>query len=284
MSTAAPAVFNASTQHRQHNAAGDPDPAQIGRIWQQVNDAATDIANHEPLLASRMQRLVLTRSTLGDSLAAILASRLACDDMPQPALHALMHEIFSDDQLLLAQAAADMTAVKTRDPACPDYLHVLFNLKGFHALQTHRVAHFLWRSRRNELAYAIASSASLAFGVDIHPAARIGSGVMLDHATGIVIGETAQVDDDVSILQNVTLGGTGKEHGDRHPKIRSGVMLGAGAKVLGNIEVGTMSKVAAGSVVLKNVPAHCTVAGVPAKIVRIHSIDSFPSLEMNQMI
>jgi serine O-acetyltransferase len=269
---------------RKDNTTGGANPAEIARIWRLVSDAAADTANREPLLASRMQTLVLNRTTLADSLAAVLASRLACDDMPQPALNALIHEIFSEDERLLPQAAADMAAVKARDPACPDYLHVLFNLKGFQALQTHRVAHFLWRSGRNELAYAIASRASLTFAVDIHPAARIGSRVMLDHATGIVIGETAQVDDDVSILQNVTLGGTGKEHGDRHPKIRSGVMLGAGAKILGNIEIGTMSKVAAGSVVLKNVPAHCTVAGVPAKVVRIHSVDSFPSLEMNQMI
>lgn len=258
--------------------------AQDTSIWRQVREAAHQAAAREPLLAFRMRSMVLDRATLADALAAVLARRLACEDLPEPGLHALMHAVFSEDPLPATQAAADMAAVKTRDPACPDYLHVLLNLKGFHALQTHRIAHSLWTRQRNQLAFALASRASLVFAVDIHPAARIGSGVMLDHATGIVIGETARVDDNVSILQNVTLGGTGKEHGDRHPKIRSGVMIGAGAKILGNIEIGAMSKVAAGSVVLKDVPARCTVAGVPAKIVRIHAADSFPSLEMNQMI
>lgn len=252
-------------------------------LWQRIRAAAVEVGEREPLLQLRMQQQVLRHEGLAPALAAVLAQRLATVDMPEPALHALLKQIFMQDAALLAQAAADLAAVKERDPACPDHLHVLLNLKGFQALQSYRATHALWRDGRTELAFALASQASLVFAVDIHPAARIGAGVMLDHGTGIVIGETTVIEDNVSLLQNVTLGGTGKEHGDRHPKIRSGVMIGAGAKILGNIEVGSMSKVAAGSVVLKPVPPHCTVAGVPARVVRQH-LDSCPSAEMDQTI
>ena len=252
-------------------------------LWQGIRAAAEEIAEREPLLALRLQQQVLRHDALGPALAAVLAQRLACGDLPEPSLFALMKQIFEQDAPALEQAAADLAAVKERDPACPNHLHVLLNLKGFHALQTYRATHALWREGRSELAFALANQASLAFAVDIHPAARIGAGVMFDHGTGIVIGETTVIEDNVSLLQNVTLGGTGKEHGDRHPKIRSGVMIGAGAKILGNIEVGTMSKVAAGSVVLRPVPPHCTVAGVPARVVRQH-LDSCPSAEMDQTI
>jgi len=255
-----------------------------GDVWQQVCDAALDVSRREPLLLHRLQQLILHHSTPAAMLAAVLARRMASEDLPEPVLQALMQDVLTCDESALRQATSDLAAVKERDPACPDYLHVVLNLKGFHALQTHRIAHSLWRSGRAELAFALASQASLVFAVDIHPAACIGSGVMLDHGTGIVIGETTVIEDNVSLLQNVTLGGTGKEHGDRHPKIRSGVMIGTGAKILGNIEVGTMSKVAAGSVVLKPVPPHCTVAGVPASVVRRHRDDSCPSMEMDQTI
>lgn len=254
-------------------------------LWRDIRDAAHEVALREPLLRMRMHALVLDQASLGAAAAAILARRLACEDLPEAGLRVLMQDIADMDAALSARIAADLAAVKERDPACPDYLHVLLNLKGFLALQSHRFAHDLWQRGRVELAHALASQASLAFAVDIHPAARIGSGVMFDHGTGIVIGETTVIDDNVSILQNVTLGGTGKEHGDRHPKIRSGVMIGAGAKILGNIVVGTMSKVAAGSVVLREVPPHCTVAGVPARIVRHHHHDhSCPSVEMDQTL
>jgi serine O-acetyltransferase len=262
-------------------------PAQnvdADRIWQQLGETAADVAAREPLLRQRMQALLAPDHTPAAMLATVLARRLACDDLPQAALRTLMQSVFDDHEgAILMQVAADLAAVTERDPACSDYLHVLLNLKGFQALQTYRVAHALWCSGRGELAFALASQASLAFAVDIHPAARIGAGVMLDHGTGIVIGETTVIEDSVSILQNVTLGGTGKEHGDRHPKIRSGVLIGAGATILGNIEIGTMSKVAAGSVVLKPVPPHCTVAGVPARIVREHQ-HSCPSTDMDQTI
>ena len=156
-------------------------------------------------------------------------------------------------------------AVRHRDPACTTYLHAVMNLKGFQALQAHRASHALWGAGRRELAHWLSHLVSLSFGIDIHPAARLGTALMLDHGRGIVIGETAEVSDGTSILQNVTLGGTGKDRGDRHPKIRHDVLIGAGAKILGNIEVGPMSKVAAGSAVLQSVPPRCTVAGVPAR-------------------
>lgn len=179
--------------------------------------------------------------------------------------------------------AADICAVKERDPAVDYYSIPLLYLKGFHALEAYRVGHWLWNQGRRALATYLQNQISVVFGVDIHPAAKIGRGIMLDHATGIVVGQTAVIENDVSILQNVTLGGTGKEHGDRHPKIREGVMIGAGAKVLGNIEVGAGAKIGAGSVVLNPVPAHTTVVGVPAKEVGHPQCDK-PSLNMDQGI
>lgn len=258
---------------------------QVGadEIWRALHRRANEVAVHEPLLAGRMHRLVLQKNSMEAVLAAVLASRLANYDLPEPVLYAKILAMFSEDKRIGSQIAADLQAVKTRDPASPDYLHVVLNLKGFQALQTHKVSHLLWRLNRKELAYTFANLAALHFNVDIHPAARIGSGVMFDHGGGIVIGETAVIDDSVSILQQVTLGGTGKDRGDRHPKIRSGVMIGAGAKILGNIEIGTMSKVAAGSVVLKDVPPHSTVAGVPAVVRRRHAQTS-PAFDMQQII
>jgi serine O-acetyltransferase len=254
------------------------------RLWRTLHADAEALARREALLLPRLRALVLGRAGLASALAAVLSRRLACEEFPQPALQDLMESLLVQEPGLTERVAADLAAVMERDPACPNHLHVLLNLKGFHALQSYRIAHALWLHGRRELAFALSNQASIAFGVDIHPAARIGVGVMLDHGSGIVIGETALVEDNVSMLQNVTLGGTGKEHGDRHPKIRSGVLIGAGAAILGNIEVGTMSKVAAGSVVLKPVPPHCTVAGVPARIVRHHRDDSCPSTEMDQTI
>ena len=252
--------------------------------WHDMRNAAMAIAAREPLLAARLRHCILLRTSAADILAAILAHRLAGADISEAGLHALMRDILSSDKRILENANADLDAFMSRDPACPHRLHVLLNLKGFHGLQTYRVTHCLWQQRRRELALMLANLGSLAFGIDIHPAARIAGGVMLDHGTGIVIGETAVIEENVSILQNVTLGGTGKERGDRHPKIRRGVMIGAGAAVLGNIEIGSMSKVAAGSVVLKDVPPNSTVAGVPAKLVRQNGGSIYPSFEMRQTI
>ncbi len=261
-----------------------PQPWTQESIWLEIRAEAERVAAHEAILLPRLRALVLDRSSLAAALAAVVARRLASADLPEADLHELFDSVMRRTPDIAQRVAADLAAVKERDPACPNLLHVLLNLKGFQSLQSYRIAHALWQEGREELAFALSNQASVALGVDIHPAARIGCGVMFDHATGIVIGETTVVEDHVSILQNVTLGGTGKEHGDRHPKIRTGVMIGAGAKILGNIEIGAMSKVAAGSVVLRPVPAHCTVAGVPARVVRHHRADSCPSDEMDQTI
>ena len=269
---------------RRIDAAAASQPAGVDCAWEQVREQAQRLAAHEPLLRPMLDELILPHDSAAALLAAVLAQRLGARDMRPAVLRPLFEDILGTQPAILASITADLAAIAQRDPACPDGLHALLNLKGFHALQTYRMAHHLWTAGRSEAAYSLSSHAASVFGIDIHPAARIGAGIMLDHGSGIVIGETAVVDDNVSILQNVTLGGTGKEHGDRHPKIRSGVMLGAGAKILGNIEIGAMSKVAAGSVVLRDVPAHCTVAGIPGRIVRYHQADSLPAFEMDQML
>ncbi|MBP9569479.1 MAG: serine O-acetyltransferase, partial [Aeromonadaceae bacterium] len=215
------------------------------------------------------------------ALSFQLANKLASAVMPAIVLREVIETALAAQPDILDAAAADICAVKERDPAVRYYSTPLLYLKGFHALQGYRVAHWLWQQGRHSLAVFLQNQISVVFSVDVHPAAQIGRGIMFDHATGIIIGETAVVEDDVSILQNVTLGGTGKEHGDRHPKIREGVMIGAGAKVLGNIEVGRGAKIGAGSVVLQPVPPHTTVAGVPAHEVGHPDCDK-PSLDMNQ--
>lgn len=254
------------------------------RIWDEIGVSALQLSAREPLLRRMLDDMVLQHDSQARMLAAMLARRLSCADLEESTLRALFEEVAIDDGLLLSEVEADLAAVVQRDPACPGPLHVLLNLKGFHALLAYRISHRLLHRSREEAAYALSNRASAVFGVDIHPAARIGIGIMLDHGTGIVIGETAVVDDNVSIMQGVTLGGTGKERGDRHPKIRGGVMIGAGSKILGNIVVGSMSKIAAGSVVLKDVPPCSTVAGVPARVVRRDETGGSPAFEMNQEI
>jgi serine O-acetyltransferase len=283
----------AKASQRQNGSPAIPPPLRVvasdsgvdaALLWTQMRQAAQQTAQREPLLQARLRELVLDQPSLTAALAAVLARRLACADLQEQALRALMMEVLTQNPDAVMRFVADLLAVQERDPACAGPLHVLLNLKGFQALQAYRIAHALWHAGRGELALTLANQASLVFAADIHPAARIGAGVMIDHATGVVIGETAVVEDNVSILQNVTLGGTGKEHGDRHPKVRTGVMIGAGATILGNIEIGAMSKVAAGSVVLHPVPPHCTVAGVPARVVRHQQPDSCPSQEMDQTL
>ncbi len=252
-----------------------------GPVWAVIRAEAAALAEREPMLRPLVQPVLVSASGL-QMLARVLAARLSGGGVDRTTLEQLMTGT-ADDGLLRA-TEADIAAVVTRDPACPGPCHVLLNLKGFQALQTYRFAHRLWQDGRQEGARFLARQAALAFDVDIHPAARIGSGVMLDHGSGIVIGETAVVEDDVSILQDVTLGGTGRDVGDRHPKVRRGVMIGAGAKILGNFEVGACSKVAAGSVVLKPVEDRTTVAGVPATVVRVHGRAEVPAEEMSQDI
>ena len=251
------------------------------QTWDKTRAEALSLVNEEPMLASFFHSTILNHDSLRSALSFQLANKLASAVMPAIVLREVIETALAAQPDILDAAAADICAVKERDPAVRYYSTPLLYLKGFHALQGYRVAHWLWQQGRHSLAVFLQNQISVVFSVDVHPAAQIGRGIMFDHATGIIIGETAVVEDDVSILQNVTLGGTGKEHGDRHPKIREGVMIGAGAKVLGNIEVGRGAKIGAGSVVLQPVPPHTTVAGVPAHEVGHPDCDK-PSLDMNQ--
>ena len=235
-------------------------------IWQQIHREAQAAATAEPALANFFNATILSHNSLSTALSHYLAGKLASDEVPEVMLRTLMDRAFSTEEIIDA-VAADIAATVDRDSACTLYLTPFLYFKGFLALQAYRVAHQLWNEQRQSLALLVQYRISLIFAVDIHPAAVIGSGILIDHATGLVIGETAVIEDCVSIMQSVTLGGTGKVSGDRHPKIRKGVLLGPGAKILGNIEVGEGAMVAASSVVLKAVPAHAVVAGVPATVV-----------------
>jgi serine O-acetyltransferase len=244
-----------------------PHPASSDPIWKQVRDEAGRTARAEPLMAGYLHAAILNHDSLEGALSFHLAQKLGCVAMSSMTVQRLLRSAFDADVEIGAAVRADMTAVFERDPACTSLLEPILYFKGFHALQSHRVAHHLWTQGRRSLASFLQNRISEAFGMDIHPAARIGRGIMIDHGTGVVIGETAVVEDDVSLLQGVTLGGTGKETGDRHPKVRRGALICAGATVLGNIEIGECAKVGAASVVLKDVPPRCTAVGVPARIV-----------------
>jgi serine O-acetyltransferase len=239
---------------------------QPDNIWQQIYRESQSAAAEESALAEFFNATILTHNSLGDALSNYLASKLASDKTQQAMLRTVMDRAFSTPDIISA-VAADIAATVDRDSACTQYLTPFLYFKGFLALQAYRAAHQLWNEQRQSLALLVQYRISLIFAVDIHPAAVIGSGLLIDHATGLVIGETAVIEDCVSIMQSVTLGGTGKVSGDRHPKIRKGVLIGPGAKILGNIEVGEGAMVAASSVVLKAVPAHAVVAGVPAAVV-----------------
>ena len=240
-------------------------------MWAALRSEALQVAKTEPSLASLVNAVVIRHKQLSSALSYQLARKLGDQELRGMSLRETAEEAFAADPNIIAQAEADLRAVFERDPACRGYLQPFLYFKGFQALQTHRIAHWLWTHDRQALAFYLQSRVSELFQVDIHPAAVLGSGIFLDHGTGIVIGETAVVEDDVSMLHGVTLGGTGAERGDRHPKIGKGVLLGAGAKVLGNIKVGDYAKVASGSVVLKEVPPGCTAAGVPARLVNCPS-------------
>jgi serine O-acetyltransferase len=252
-------------------------------VWSALRTEAESMAEREPALAGFVHATVLQHSRLEDALCFHLATKLGNDDISPLLTRETFEEALAADPAIGAAVRADLSAVFERDPACHSYLEAFLYYKGFHALQAHRVAHWLWNHGRSWMALFFQSRVSQLFGVDIHPAARIGRGIMFDHATGIVIGETAVVEDDVSIMHGVTLGGTGKQAGDRHPKIRRGVLLSMGVKVLGNIEIGEYSRVGAGSVVLRNVPSGCTAVGVPAKLVNCTGSER-PSHEMDQII
>lgn len=252
-------------------------------IWNQIREEAARDARQEPALASFLYTVVLSHQRLEDALSYILASKLGSPTVTALTLRDLVDSVFASDASVGVAVRADLQAVVSRDPACRGYSIPLLYFKGFHSLQAYRVARYYWANDRRPLALYLQSRISEVFAVDIHPGARIGKGILFDHATSVVIGETAVIDDDFSMLHEVTLGGTGKEGGDRHPKIRRGVMIGAGAKVLGNIVVGEGAKVGAGSVVLEDVPPHCTVAGVPARPVGFPA-HAMPALEMDQSV
>ena len=266
-----------------------PEPLLVPQdpIWRAVRDESLAAIDRDPATAPMFEGLVLNHNALSEALISVLAGRLSDALWGRDALAAIMNDTLAASPDLLKHVAADIQAIYDRDPACKRYVEPLLFFKGFHALQAHRFSHALWEAGRRDLALFVQSRMSAVFQVDIHPATQIGGGIFLDHATGIVIGETAVVDDNVSILQGVTLGGTGKECGDRHPKVRCGVLVGAGAKVLGNIELGKGARVAASSVVLDSVPELATVAGIPAKIVGMAKAmgpDCMPSLSMDHNV
>ena len=236
-------------------------------VWAALRNEAEHVARQEASLASLLNAVILRHANLADALSYQLARKLGDQELRAMSLREVAEEAYAADPSIIAKAEADLRAVFERDPACKGYMQPFLYFKGFLALQTHRVSHQLWRTGREAIAFYLQSRMSELFQVDIHPAVVIGQGAFLDHGTGIVIGETTIIGDDVSMLQGVTLGGTGAGRGDRHPKIGNGVLLGAGAKVLGNIIIGDYAKIASGSVVLKPVPAHCTAAGVPARLV-----------------
>ena len=253
----------------------------VDPVWTALRSEADAIAASEPALASFVHASVLAHARLEEALAFHLATKLGNADMGAMKLRDTFLSAFAADPSIAAAVRADLMAIRERDPASRGFVQPFLFFKGFQALQAYRIAHWLWQQGRVWMALHFQSRISETFGADSHPAARSGRGVFIDHATGIVIGETAVVEDDVSMLHGVTLGGTGKERGDRHPKVRKGVMIGAGASILGNIEVGAYSRIGAGSVVLTAVPDHCTAAGVPAKVIGCAGCDN-PSHDMNQ--
>ncbi len=255
----------------------------IDPVWDRMRREASEMAAQEPVLASSIFATILNHDSLAEVLSFHLARKLANVEVTAMGLREVFEDAYEADPGIIEAFRADIVAVFDRDPACDSYLQPLLFFKGFNSLQAHRLAHWLWLQNRRPMALFIQSRVSELFAVDIHPAATFGKAIMMDHATGVVIGETAVVGDDVSLLHGVNLGGTGKETGDRHPKVGRGVLLGADSKILGNITIGDCARVGAGSVVLKDVPANCTVAGVPAKVIGCAGCDE-PSRAMNQII
>jgi serine O-acetyltransferase len=240
---------------------------KVDPVWQRIREEAEDAARREPELASFIYSSLLHLDSLEAAIVHRIAERLDHPDVTGELIRQAYTDALEDQPQIGEMFRADIVATVDRDPATNRFMEPVLYFKGFHAIQTHRLAHWLWGRGRKDFAYYLQSRSSTVFQCDIHPAARVGRGIFLDHATGLVVGETAVIEDDVSMLQDVTLGGTGKEEGDRHPKIRQGVLIGAGAKILGNIEIGRCARIAAGSVVLKPVPSNVTVAGVPAKVI-----------------
>ncbi|WP_424942914.1 serine O-acetyltransferase [Aliiroseovarius crassostreae] len=252
-------------------------------VWDRITGEAKAAVAEEPLLGGLVGACVLHHKTLEKALSYRFAAKLSSNEMSMVLLREIADEAYEGCPELAEAARADIAAIVDRDPACHRMLQPVLYFKGFQAMQAYRLAHYLWNEGRKDLSYFIQMRCSEVYGIDIHPGARIGKGIMIDHAHSIVIGETAVVGDNVSMLHSVTLGGTGKEDEDRHPKIGDGVLIGAGAKVLGNIRVGRCSRIAAGSVVLEEIPENVTVAGVPARIVGEAGC-SQPSMSMDQIL
>ncbi|NTV98811.1 MAG: serine O-acetyltransferase [Chlorobiaceae bacterium] len=255
----------------------------LKNIWTTIVAETANECERDPEISIFLEQHILRFDNFGDSLAMLLSVKLGSKHFPPLVLQGLFEDFYRQCPEEVEHAACDLVATQQRDPAAVHYFEIMLFLKGFQALQAYRLAHWLWLNRRKTMAYFIQNRISEVFAVDIHPAAVIGKGILLDHATSLVIGETAVVEDNVSILHEVTLGGTGKESGDRHPKVRKSVLIGAGAKILGNVVIGEGSKVGAGSVVLDDVPPHYTVVGVPAQIVGRTEVPE-PSLDMNQRV
>lgn len=257
--------------------------SSVDPVWDRITREAREAVQEEPLMGGLIHACILHHKSIEKALSYRFAAKLTSNEMSQVILRDIADEAYEAAPELVAAARADLMAVYERDPACHRLLQPILFFKGYQAMQAYRIGHWLWVNGKHDLAYFVQMRVSEIFGIDIHPAARIGQGIMIDHAHSIVIGETAVVGDNVSMLHSVTLGGTGKEEEDRHPKIGNGVLIGAGAKVLGNIKVGHCSRVAAGSVVLSEVPPCKTVAGVPAKIVGEAGCDQ-PSVAMDQLL
>ncbi len=270
------------SSHRSVRVVGGAE-ASADEVFGRIRREAEAALRRESELAPFILSTVLNHSNLHGAVVHRIAARLSHQEAPGDLIRQTYLEQIAREPSHIEAMRADLLAVLDRDPACTRLLEPLLYFKGFHALQTHRLAHALWRDGRRDFALYLQSRSSEVFQTDIHPAARIGKGVFLDHATGLVVGSTAVIEDDVSILHGVTLGGTGKAGGDRHPKIRHGVLIGAGAKIIGNIEVGHCARVAAGSVVLQPVPHNKTVAGVPARVVG-DSGCAEPALDMDQIL
>ena len=256
--------------------------SSVDPVWQQIQHEAQQAVKDEPLIGGFVHACILHHKSIEKALSYRIAAKLASNEMSMVVVREIVDEAIAEDPGLVEAARADLVAIYERDPACHRLVQPILYFKGYQAVQAYRVGHHLWKKGKRDLAYFVQMRVSEIFGVDIHPAARIGKGIMIDHAHSIVIGETAVVGDNVSMLHSVTLGGTGKEEEDRHPKIGDGVLIGAGAKVLGNIKVGHCSRIAAGSVVLEEVPPCKTVAGIPARVVGEAGCDQ-PSVLMDHM-
>src|SRR5713101_5166309 len=267
----------------QHQAKATNALDKVDPVWARIRIEAEEVVRREPELATFIFSTILHHDRLEAAVVHRIAQRLDHPDVSAELIRQAYETALEADPSIGAAFRVDIVATVDRDPATHRCIEPVLYFKGFHALQTHRLAHWLWQKDRKDFAYYLQSRSSAVFQTDINPAAKIGRGIFLDHATGLVVGETAVIEDDVSILHGVTLGGTGKEEGDRHPKIRHGVMLGAGAKIIGNIEIGHCARVAAGSVVVKPVPNNVTVAGVPAKVIGEAGCVE-PSRTMDQML